>query len=413
VRLAFFSPLPPAPTGIADYSADVLRELAPHHTIDTFPDGASFRKLDGRPYDLTVYQMGNGPAHLYMYAAMARTSGLLVLHELVLHHARAKAFLDSREARDYAAHPGSHARRIAAQERTDEYVAELTYSYPGKGWALAATQMGTTGDLLPYAYPLFRLPVESARLVACHSAAMVAAVEEEVPDAQAVRIPMMMTATPVPKDAVRQRRAALGFGESEVVVASFGLLTREKRIETVARAVARARVQVPRVRLLLVGDTPDRAALDRTLERLGLAGPAVVTGRVPFEDLPVLIEAADVVAHLRYPTGRETSAALLRVLAQGRPAVVSDLAHMADIPEDAVVRASVDDEEGELTRAILRLADDPERRRRLGERAAAFVADAHAPARCREAYLDAIERAAATPPPPERPWPPHWAAMRG
>jgi glycosyltransferase involved in cell wall biosynthesis len=413
MRLAFFSPLPPAPTGIADYSADVLRGLAPHHTVDSFPDGQSFTRLDGRPYDLAIYQMGNAPAHLYMYAALARTSGLLVLHELVLHHARARAFLDSSEARAYAANPGSHAAKVAATERINEYIAELEYSYPGRGAELAATHLNTTGDLLPYAYPLFRLPVESARLVACHSRSMAAAIEAEVEGASAVVIPMMMTPTPVSAGTVRQKRAALGIAEGALVVASFGLLTREKRIETVARAVARAHAQEPRLHLLLVGETPDREALDVLLERVGLAGHATVTGRVPLADLPVLIEAADMVAHLRYPTGRETSAALLRVLAQGRPAIVSDLEHMADIPEDAVVRASVDDEEGELTRAILRLANDPERRMRLGYRAAAYVAEAHSPARCCSAYLAAIDRAAAAPPPPERPWPPHWAAMRG
>src|SRR5204863_5629090 len=104
-------------------------------------------------------------------------------------------------------------------------------------------------------------------------------------------------------------------------------------------------------------------------------------------------EAADAVAHLRYPTARETSAALLRVLAQGRPTVISDLEHLADIPDDAVVRASVDDEEGELLRAILRLAEDAARRERLGTAAARFVADAHSPARCAESYAQAIEAA--------------------
>ena len=71
---------------------------------------------------------------------------------------------------------------------------------------------------------------------------------------------------------------------------------------------------------------------------------------------PGPIEAADIVVHLRYPTARETSAALLRVLAQGRPAVISDVDNFAEIPDDAVVRADTSDEEGAVTRAILRLA---------------------------------------------------------
>ena len=38
VRLAFVTPLPPAPTGIADYAADVLALLAARHAIDVFHD---------------------------------------------------------------------------------------------------------------------------------------------------------------------------------------------------------------------------------------------------------------------------------------------------------------------------------------------------------------------------------------
>ncbi len=138
---------------------------------------------------------------------------------------------------------------------------------------------------------------------------------------------------------------------------------------------------------------PDLAGLERLLARLGVRERAVVTGRVPFAELPTHMEAADLVAHLRYPTARETSAALLRVLAQGRPTVVSDLEHLADLPADAVARADVTDEEGELTRAILRLAGDPPTRHRLGAAARAFVLREHSPDRTRAAYEDALARA--------------------
>ena len=40
-RLAFFSPIPPAATGIADYAVDVLSLLAPRYAIDVFHDEAS------------------------------------------------------------------------------------------------------------------------------------------------------------------------------------------------------------------------------------------------------------------------------------------------------------------------------------------------------------------------------------
>ena len=404
MRLAFFSPLPPAPTGIADYAADVLALLAARHDVVAFHDqdgvdagflACAVARADSfaahGSFDATVFQLGNGPGHDFVYRWLPRAPGLLVLHDLVLHHARARMFLAAPEALAYAAAPHNALLRAAAQAPLAAYEAELERSYPGRGRRLADVHLSTVGTLLPYAYPLFRLPVETARVVGVHNGFMREAVLEEVPAARVA--PIVMPAAPAPVDpgVVAALRARLGFAPDDIVVGSFGLMTREKRIETVARAVARAASSVPRLRLLLAGPVPDESALRSLLERRGVAGRTVVTGRVPLEALPAHIAAADLVLHLRYPTAGETSAALLRVLAQGRPAVVPDLPNLEEIPADAVVKLDVADEEGEATRALLRLAASPELRERLGRRAAAYAGAAHAPRRCAASYEAALE----------------------
>jgi glycosyltransferase involved in cell wall biosynthesis len=426
VRVAFVSPLPPAPTGIADYAADVLALLAPRHEIDLFhaqgavdpdrlPEAVSpfpAPELAGRhrarPYDAIVYQMGNSPAHAFLYRHVSRLPGLLVLHDLVLHHSRAAQFLDSEPVRAWRQDPASEAACAAARPSLAAWRSELAYSYPAQAARLFEAHLGSVGDLLPYAYPLFRIPVEASRAVAVHNSFMAEAVRTEVPEADPVRIPMPVTPSTVEPSAVRRLRSALGLAEGDVVVGTFGLMTSEKRIETVARAVARASAWSPRLRLLLVGPVPDPRGLERLLTRLGVVSRTVVTGRVPFEDLPAHIEAADVVVHLRRPSGRETSASLLRVLAQGRATILSDLEHESDVPDEAVVRADVADEEGATTRAILRLAGDPGARLGIGAAAAAFVRREHAPARALEAYEVALERTRRMSDPPPRPWPAHW-----
>ncbi len=165
------------------------------------------------------------------------------------------------------------------------------------------------------------------------------------------------------------------------------------------------------LRLLLVGPVPDRPALEAQLRALGLLQRTIICGRVPLDTLADHVEAADIVVHLRYPTARETSAALLRVLAQGRPTILSDLEHLRDIPSQAVYRTDVADEEGEVFRAIMRLAANPAQRERLCAASRAFVADAHSPARCAADYEVALEatRRARTPVLPSPP--PHWPAQ--
>lgn len=417
-RLAFLSPLPPAATGIADYSADVLPLLAADHEVHAFHDqprvdasrlprgtrlgrAADFLAAHAEsPYDLAIYQLGNGPDHDFLYDLLPRVPGLLVLHDLVLHHARARMFLESPEALAYAREPANARLRDAARPRLEAYRGELEHAYPGRGDRLAQTQLGTVGRLLPYAYPLFRAPVEASRLVAVHNRFMAEAVEGEVPGARAVRVAMPMRRVPVDPGAAAALRQRLGLEPDAFVVACFGLLSPEKGVLGVARAVARAVPHCPSLRLLLVGPLPDPPAVRAQLRRAGVEARTRLTGRVPFEELAAHMEVADLVAHLRYPTARETSAALLRVLAQGRPALVSDLEQWDELPDDAVIRADATDEEGALTRAILRLSGRPAAGHALGSRAAAFVANAHSPRACRESYQAAIEAALEAPAPP-------------
>ena len=65
MRIAYFSPLPPARSGIADYSAALLTELTRHAEVTTFTERpASF---DPAAYDVCLYQVGNNPFHFAPY----------------------------------------------------------------------------------------------------------------------------------------------------------------------------------------------------------------------------------------------------------------------------------------------------------------------------------------------------------
>jgi glycosyltransferase involved in cell wall biosynthesis len=425
-RVAFLSPLPPAGTGIADYAADVLDLLAGEVEIEAFHDQAEvdLARLPAscpahraaelaarhreRPYDLAIHQLGNSLDHAFLYEHLARFPGLLVLHDLVLHHSRARMFLDAPEARAYAAAPSSSARRAAAEAPIRRYAEELAYCYPEQAQRLEEAYLGTVGPLLPYTFPLFRIPVEVSRLTAVHNGFCERAVRDEVPGASTARLAMPVTRLPASEEQQRRLRERYAIAPDDFVVASFGRLTPEKRIGTLARAVARASSRIGRLRLLLVGPVPGKRRLAALLAKLGVADRSVVTGRVPWSELGAHMELADIAVHLRYPTARETSAALLRLLAQGRPVVLSDVENFADVPADAALRIDVTDEEGEVTRAILRLAERPERRARLSGAARRHAETEHSGERCRESYMAAIERALSSPAPVPLPWPDHW-----
>src|SRR5689334_13538361 len=84
MRIAFFSPMPPSKSGIADYSAallDPLSQLAEVTVFDRAPD-----LFDASQFDIALYQIGNNGYHAFVYEQSLKTPGVLVMHESNLHH---------------------------------------------------------------------------------------------------------------------------------------------------------------------------------------------------------------------------------------------------------------------------------------------------------------------------------------
>jgi glycosyltransferase involved in cell wall biosynthesis len=398
LRLAIVSPLPPAPTGIADYTVDVAKSLSASHTVELFHDQAAVSaslpvpafhidELPGRAaHDAVIYQMGNAPAHDFMYEWMARVRGAVVLHDLVLHHSFARRFLESTESLAYAADPSSDEKRRKAEAGHRLYLNAIDHVYPGLGERLKDAHFNTTGDLLPYAFPLFEPALLGARAAGAHNSFMVDELKAARPDLACVQLAMPIEPAPVNAPTVDALRKRFGLDRHIAVVGCFGLVTREKRIETAARALRRISEIHPRVRLLLAGSVADPAWLEALLDRTGVRERTIVAGRLEDDEFAAAMSISDVVVHLRYPTARETSAALLRVMALGLPVIISDIANQSEIPQDAVKRVNPCDEEGDLARAIDWTLRNPKEARAMGERASRFAATEHSASRTRETY---------------------------
>ena len=84
MRVAFFSPLPPTKSGIADYSAALLPSLEQLANVTVFSDSAA--GFDPSKFDLCLYQIGNNPYHTIAYETALKHPGVVVMHESNLHH---------------------------------------------------------------------------------------------------------------------------------------------------------------------------------------------------------------------------------------------------------------------------------------------------------------------------------------
>ena len=383
LRLAYFSPLPPARSGISDYSAALLPALARQADLTLYaPDPGSVdpslrQKFDVRPaiafgedrweHDVALYQMGNSIHHEWIYQLARRYPGVVVLHDYGLHH--------------FIAH------RTIGRGDYAGYVREMGYALGMEGvrqaWAVRYGEMN---------HPLTEVPLNDRLLdvslgVLVHSRYAQQRLRRNHPKRPVHVVPHLRFAS-----GSGSRRQELPWPEDTLIFASFGQITVAKRVEDTLRAFARLRRSVPEARYLIAGEAQEDVSLEGLVAELELGEDVVCTGYV--DDLEAFvgwINAADVVVNLRHPTVGETSGTALRGLGAGRPVIVYDHGWYGELPDDVVVKVPPLDQEA-LLAAMRRLAEHPEERRRRGERGRIYVEQKHDPDRAAGAYAKAIAR---------------------
>ncbi|OLE01725.1 MAG: hypothetical protein AUG91_00495 [Actinobacteria bacterium 13_1_20CM_4_69_9] len=100
MRVAYYSPLPPERSGIADYSALLLPALERVLDVDVVRRGRT------RPVaaDVALYHVGNDPeSHGWIVDALRRRPGVVVLHDFVLHHLVAGLTIGRKDGPGYLA----------------------------------------------------------------------------------------------------------------------------------------------------------------------------------------------------------------------------------------------------------------------------------------------------------------------
>jgi glycosyltransferase involved in cell wall biosynthesis len=400
IRLDYVSPLPPVRSGIADYSVDLLPHLAARADVrlirlpgqpvdeaiaDAWPGvplmplmplvAAEETGRDARGPRLPLYQMGNNRYHEGVLDLALRLPGVLTLHDIVLHHLLLDLTLGRGEFYPY-------------RDR-------LTRDHGWIGRAAALSKRwGAYGQAPVFELPAHRALLRRQRGVLVHSRWAVEVIRDEDPEIRVRAVPMGVPLPPAIDDATEEAgrllRRRFGLPEDGPVLGSFGFQTPIKRTLSVIRALARPGLE--RAHLLIVGEAAQGMDLEEEARSLGVAERVHITGFVPFEEFEAAIAAVDLCLNLRYPTAGETSASLLRVLAAGRPAVVSDYAQFSDLPAEVAVRVPLADDEPEQLAALLRdLLANPERLRAMGAAARQHVRTEHDPARAAAAVIEACE----------------------
>jgi glycosyltransferase involved in cell wall biosynthesis len=364
VKVAYYSPLPPSRSGIADYSTLLLPALRERVEVVVAEQGRRAPSAD-----IALYHVGNDPeAHGWIVDALKERPGLVVLHEYVLHHLMAGITIGRGDGRGY----------LDAMERDLGVAGRLL------GLGVLDNLLPLLWETQPERFPLSGVVLDHARGLIVHSDYVGARAREAGYAGRMWRVPHPAW----PMTAVTPAADVSG----DPLIGCFGFLNMNKRIPELLEAFAALRRDRPGARLLLVGAAGERFDVQRRLERLGLTEGVERMDYVPEERMWSLMAACDVLVNLRYPTMGETSGSVIRALSLGKALVVSDVGWFSELPDDAVLKVPVDEHEVATLAAALAVGAD--HGAQLGAAARAYVEREHDLGAVADAYVAALEVAA-------------------
>ncbi len=371
MRVAFFSPLPPARSGIADYSEALVESL--RHLSDLEIVSSSGQSFDPARCDLALYQVGNNGFHGFVYETALRHPGVVVMHESNLHHLIA----------DLTIRRGDW----------DGYVRECAYNggEPARAFAERVRKLEVGPDY--EGLRMTRRLLESARGVVVHSHFMEAEIRAAGYHGPVAVIPHGAWIPEADRNAWRHK---LGLDEVTPLVGIFGYLKPYKRIAESLRAFRRLVRLVPNARMILVGEPHPEFPIEPMIRAMGLSAHVRILGFAPIQDFVGYLGACDIVLNLRYPTVGESSGTLLRALGLGKAVMVSEIGSFAEFPEDVCLKVPVGAGEEDLIFEYLNLlVSRPEVAQALGRRARDYVAHECNWATVARQYVEFMEAVAA------------------
>lgn len=369
MKVAYYSPLPPERSGIADYSALLLPALERRMDVTVVARGTS---RPPRGSDVALYHVGNNPdAHGWIVDALERHRGVVVLHDFVLHHLIAGLTIGRGDPEGY----------LGAMQRDAGVVGRLL-AHGVVDYLLPPIWEERAAD-----FPLAGKVLDPADGVICHSRYV-----QEQSRAYGYEGPIWVVPHPA-WPAFKPGRRLAPEGRFPIVTC-VGHLNFAKRIPQLLDAFQRVRDRFPDGLLVLGGS----AAPGLRLSEPNLGHGVLRLDYQHEQDLWQLLADCDVVVSLRWPTMGETSGIAMRALSQGKPLVVSDVGWFSELPDSVAAKVPVDEFEVEALAATLELlADDDRLRKRMGTAASDYVRREHDLDRVADLYLAALEEVAGGP----------------
>ncbi|MEN4695425.1 glycosyltransferase [Pantoea agglomerans] len=389
-KIAYVTPVQPAKSGIANYSAILLPELARYYDIDIIiKDNVPFDKVaesyskirntqylleNSDKYDRVVYQFGNSEHHDYMFPLLEKIPGVVVLHDFYI-----SGVVQHMDV--FNTHPGVWTRELlighgykALRERyLENNSAEVVWRYPCSYSALSLSQ-----GVIVHSENSVRLAKQWYGTVNPNLWSVIPHLRE---------LPLIND-----KSAARKK---LSISDDAFVICSFGFLGESKLNDRLIEAFAESSLYDSKeCYIFFVGEMHEgdfSKKITRRITSLKITNRIQVTGWTDLDTFKDYLQAADIAVQLRSLSRGETSGAVLDCMSYGLPTIINANGTMADINPESVIMLEDKFDDESLVEALESLFKSESLRKKLSGKAIEEISTKHSLWRCAEQYSKAIE----------------------
>lgn len=377
--LAYFSPVPPLESGIAEYSKRLLPYLQKYFDIDLFigdykpsPDlnyvinckhVENFEKCNEiENYDHVLYHMGNSDHHFYMMDVLQKKKGILVLHDMYLGPMQ-YLFAQKKDIKENSTKNMENFLNDIAKfhgELGKKYVSEFKEN-------ISVDNVNKIFD----AFPTVKNLIENSSGVIVHSNWSKNKLKE-IYDFDNVSI-VDFNSYPLQVSDNIKTREELGFSKGDFLIGTFGIVGSSKHLDLVLKNLKKFLTSSKNSKFLIVGHMDDMwtQKISQVIKELNLQDKVVIVGFVDFELYKKYLSIVDISINLRYPTRGETSSTVFDLLRLGIPTIVSNIGPMSELPNDCVIKINEGDE-NTLEKIVNDLKNNPNLRTNLSQNAILF-----------------------------------------
>ncbi|RUR32076.1 glycosyltransferase [Vreelandella andesensis] len=175
-------------------------------------------------------------------------------------------------------------------------------------------------------------------------------------------------------DALTELRQQLSIDPADTVLVSVSRISQEKNIGFMLEALAELKSQGNQsLRLLLIGDGPDRKTIQQHIEALGLEQQVTLVGAVPPEEMPRYYHLGDIFVFAS--TSETQGMVILEAMAAGLPVVAVRSSGIDDVVREGFNGYKTPQNRQKWGQRLMTLVEDKALRDTLGKQAKTFAGD--------------------------------------